>query len=146
MAYDANNIFARILRGELPCVKIFENASVLAFMDAMPQSDGHVLVIPKEPAETLLDLSSAGAAACLEAVRYLAPAVMKAVAADGFMASQVNGRGAGQSVPHVHFHLIPRWQGVELKPHMGNLVDNETLKAIAAKIIAALGAASQLEC
>jgi len=141
MAYDPNNVFAMILRGEAQCVKVYENEAVLAFMDLMPQSDGHTLVIPKEPAETLLDLSPAGAVACLDATRRLAPAVVRAVAADGFLFSQVNGRGAGQSVPHVHFHIIPRWAGVELRPHAVVRADLEQLKATAAKIIAALAAA-----
>jgi len=141
MAYDPNNIFAMILRGEASCVKVYENDAVLAFMDLMPQSEGHTLVIPKELAETLLDLSPVGAVACLDATRHLAPAVVRAVGADGFLFSQVNGRGAGQSVPHVHFHIIPRWAGVELRPHAVVRADLEQLKATATKILAALAAA-----
>lgn len=142
MTYDANNIFAMILRGDVPCVKVWENDAVLAFMDLMPQSDGHTLVIPKEHAVTLLDLSPAAAAACIQAVQYLAPFVVAAVGADGFITSQVNGKGAGQSVPHVHFHIVPRCEGVELKPHAAARADIEQLKATAERIIARINASS----
>ena len=136
MAYDPNNIFARILRQELPCVRVYEDQHTLAFMDLMPQTDGHVLVIPKEPAVTLLDLSRAGTVACLDTVRYLAPAVIAAAGADGMTMSQVNG--AGQTVPHVHFHLIPRKLGVEMRAHAAIRAEIAELEARAAAIRALL--------
>src|SRR6185312_5820381 len=113
MAYDSNNVFAKILRGEIPSVKIFEDDKTLAFMDVMPQAEGHVLVIPKEPAENVLDLSAEGAAAML---------------------AMLNGAAAGQSVFHVHFHVIPRSAGVDLGLHERGMVDPKTLEPVAAKI------------
>jgi len=139
MTYDPNNVFAKILRGEVPCVKVFEDEKVLAFMDLMPQAEGHTLVVPKEPAETILELSPASAAACINTAQRLAPAIMAAVGAGGLMISQVNGRAAEQSVPHVHFHVIPRWAGRVLRPHAAERAGIEALRSTAARIIAALG-------
>lgn len=138
MAYDSNNVFAKILRGEIPSVKIFEDDKTLAFMDVMPQAEGHVLVIPKEPAETVLDLSPDGAAAMMATTQKLAKAVKKALNAPGIMLAMLNGAPAGQSVFHVHFHIIPRAHGVDLGLHARGMVDPKSLEPVAAKIRAAL--------
>ena len=138
MAYDDNNIFAKILRGEIPCVKVFEDEKNLAFMDVMPQAEGHVLVIPKEPAENILDLSAESAAALMTATQTVAKAVKKGLNAPGVMLAMLNGAPAGQSVFHVHFHVIPRSAGVELGLHARGMVDPKNLEPIAAKIRSAL--------
>jgi histidine triad (HIT) family protein len=138
MAYDSNNVFAKILRGEIPCVKVFENETCLAFMDVMPQADGHVLVIPKEPAENILDLSPEVAAALMTATQRIAKAVKKGLNAPGIMLAMLNGAPAGQSVFHVHFHVIPRSAGVDLGLHARAMVDPKSLEPIAAKIRSAL--------
>lgn len=138
LAYDPNNIFARILRGELPKVAVYEDAATLAFMDIMPSVEGHVLVIPKEPAESILDLSPEGAAAVMATTQRIARAVKKALDVPGVMLVQLNGTAAGQSVPHIHFHVLPRQDGLDLKLHGRAMVDPKTLEPIAAKIRAAL--------
>src|SRR5947208_297561 len=111
MPYDPSNVFAKILRGEIPAVKVYEDSKTLAFMDVMPQADGHVLVIPKESAENIFDLSAEGAAAMMATTWRVAKAVKKGIGAQGIMVAQLNGAPAGQSVFHVHFHVIPRSQG-----------------------------------
>jgi histidine triad (HIT) family protein len=138
MAYDSNNIFAKILRGEIPAVKVYEDDKALAFMDVMPQADGHVLVIPKEAAENIFDLSPAGAAALMTTTQRIAKAVKKGLGAPGIMLALLNGAASGQSVFHVHFHVIPRKQGIDLGLHARTMENPEKLKAIAEKIIAAL--------
>ncbi len=138
MAYDDSNIFAKILRGEIPCVKVYEDDKTLAFMDVMPESDGHVLVVPKEPAENILDLSIAGMAAMMTAVQKVAKAVDKALKPDGILLKQYNRAAAGQSVFHVHFHIVPRREGVPLAPHGKVMVQAAVLEPIAAKIRSAL--------
>jgi len=138
MAYDSDNIFARILRGEAPCIKVCETDTTLAIMDAMPQADGHVLVLPKEAAAEIDALSEAACADCIGAVRRVAKAVRRALAPDGLLVAQFNGAAAGQTVPHVHFHIIPRWAGHELRPHARELAPREKLEALAARIRAAL--------
>ena len=138
MAYDDQNIFARILRGEIPCVKVYEDAGTLAFMDVMPESEGHVLVIPKEAAENVLDLSAEGMAAMMATTQKIARAVDKALAPDGILLKQYNGAAAGQSVFHIHFHVVPRWDGVPMAPHGKVMVQAATLEPIAAKIRSAL--------
>jgi histidine triad (HIT) family protein len=138
LAYDPNNIFARILRGELPKVVVYEDAETLAFMDIMPSVEGHTLVIPKEAAETILDLSPEAAAAVMATTQKVARAVKKALDAPGIMLVQLNGTAAGQSVPHLHFHVLPREEGLDLKLHGRAMVDPKTLEPIAAKIRAAL--------
>lgn len=138
VTYDPNNIFAKILRGEIACVKIFEDANVLSFMDVMPQVEGHTLVIPKEKAEDMLDLSPEGAAALILITQRIAKAVKKALQPPGLMLMQLNGRAAGQSVLHVHFHILPRYAGIDMKLHAREMVDPKTLEPIAAKIRAAL--------
>jgi histidine triad (HIT) family protein len=138
MTYDNNNVFAKILRGEIPCVKVFEDEKNLAFMDVMPQADGHVLVIPKEPAENLLDLSSESAGALMMTTQRVAKAVKKGLNAPGIMLAMLNGAPAGQSVFHVHFHVIPRSAGVDMGMHARAMVDPQSLEPIAAKIRSAL--------
>ena len=138
MAYDNNNVFAKILRGEIPSVKVFEDDKTLAFMDVMPQSEGHVLVIPKEAAENIYDLSADGAAAMMATTQKVAKAVQKALSAPGIMLAQLNGPAAGQSVFHVHFHIIPRHAGVDMHLHARDMVAAETLEPVAAKIRSAL--------
>ena len=138
MAYDPNNVFAKILRGEIPCVKVFEDDKTLAFMDVMPQTEGHVLVIPKEAAENILTLSPEGAAAMMATTQKVAKAVKKGLEAPGVMLAMLNGAPAGQSVFHVHFHVIPRAHGVDLGLHARAMVDPKSLEPIAAKIRSAL--------
>jgi histidine triad (HIT) family protein len=134
MAYDPQNVFARILRNESPCVRLFEDAHTLAFMDLMPQSAGHALVITREPAETLFELSPAGAAACICTAQRIATAVKRAFDAPGILIAQVNGAAAGQSVPHVHFHVIPRRPGEQLLVHAAVRADPEQLREHAERI------------
>ena len=134
MAYDGNNIFARILRGEIPCVKVFEDPHTLAFMDVMPESEGHVLVVPKEDARDILDLSADGLTAMMATVQRVARAVDKALAPDGIQLRQYNRAAAGQTIFHVHFHVLPLWEGVALAPHGKVMVDAAKLEPIAAKI------------
>ena len=138
MAYDANNVFAKILRGEIPAVKVFEDEKTLAFMDVMPQTEGHVLVIPKEAAENIYDLSAAGAAAMIMTTQKVARAVQKGLAAPGILLAQLNGPAAGQSVFHVHFHVIPRHDGVDMHLHARDTMDSKILEPIAARIRSAL--------
>jgi len=138
MAYDQNNIFAKILRGEIQCVKVFEDDNTLAFMDVMPQAQGHVLIIPKEPAESLLDLSAEGAAAVIATTQRVARAVEKGLDAPGIYVMQLNGAPAGQTVFHVHFHVIPRDVSVPLKPHGGSVVDAKVLETVAVRIRGAM--------
>jgi histidine triad (HIT) family protein len=138
MMYDNQNIFAKILRGEIPCVKVFEDAKTLAFMDVMPEAEGHVLVVPKEGAEDILDLSAEGLAAMMATVQRVARAVDKALAPDGIQIKQYNRAPAGQSIFHVHFHVVPRWEGTDLAPHGKAMVQAAALEPVAAKIRSAL--------
>lgn len=126
MAYDDQNIFARILRGELPAIKIYEDDHVLAFMDIMPQADGHALVIPKVPAVSLLDLAPEAAAYTIQIVQKIAKAIETALDAKGIVLMQLSGAAAGQTVPHVHFHLIPS-SIHELGRHAAQIGDQEKL-------------------
>jgi len=138
LAYDPNNIFAKILREEIPCVKVFEDDRTLAFMDVMPQAQGHVLIIPKEAAEDILALSPEGVAAMMVTTQKIAKAVKKALNAPGIHLMQLNGAPAGQTVLHVHFHVIPRDVSVALKPHAGGMVDAKILEAVAVRIRGAM--------
>lgn len=137
-AYDDSNIFARILRGEIPSTCVYEDDAVVAFMDVMPQAPGHTLVLPKARSRNLLDADSRTLAALLPAVQTIARAVKKAFNADGVTVMQYNEAPAGQSVFHLHFHVIPRMEGVPLQPHSGKMEDAAVLAANAAKIKAAL--------
>jgi len=136
MAYDTNNIFAKIVRGEAPAFKVYEDDHTIAFMDIMPQAEGHVLVIPKEGGETIFDISDAAAAALIKTTKKVAAAVKKVVNTPGVMLAQLNGQAAGQTVFHVHFHIIPRSGGIDLRLHARETADFEQLKALAAKIAA----------
>ncbi|VTZ27745.1 HIT family protein [Methylocella tundrae] len=138
--YDNNNIFAKILRGEIPCQKVYEDDVALAFMDIMPRADGHVLVIPKAPSRNILDADPGALGALMARVQTLARAVKTAVAAEGVMILQCNEPAAGQTVFHLHFHILPCWSHVELRPHAGDMVSAEALAPIRDKIIAALQA------
>jgi histidine triad (HIT) family protein len=119
-------------------VKVYEDAGSLAFMDVMPEAEGHVLVLPKEAAQDILDLSADGLAAMMATVQRVAQAVDKALAPDGILLKQYNRAAAGQSIFHVHFHILPRWEGVELAPHGKAMVDAARLEPVAARIRAAL--------
>jgi histidine triad (HIT) family protein len=134
MPYDTNNIFAKILRSEIPCVKVYEDAKTLAFMDVMPEGEGHVLVVPKEPAENILDLSPDGMTAMMATVQKVAKAVDKALKPDGILLKQYTREAAGQSVFHVHFHIVPRREGVPMAPHGKIMVEAAKLEPIAAQI------------
>jgi len=134
MPYDDSNIFARILRGEIPCVKVYEDDKTLAFMDVMPQAEGHTLVVPREAAETVLDLSPEGMGAMMATTQKITRAIHKALEPDGIILTQFNGAAAGQSVFHVHFHIIPRKAGNVLAPHARGMVEAKFLEPIAAKI------------
>jgi histidine triad (HIT) family protein len=137
MSYDSNNVFAKILRGDLPSVRLFEDAKTLAFLDIMPATEGHTLVIPKEAAETIFDLSDEGAANLIRTTKLVAAAVKKGLQCPGVMLAQLNGAAAGQTIPHIHFHILPRSQA-SLSLHGRAMVDPKSLEPIAAKIRAAL--------
>lgn len=139
-AYDRDNVFAKILRGEIPSVKVFEDDRVLAFMDVFPQSEGHVLVISKvSEARTLLEAEPEVLADLALATQAVARAVPRALGCEGVSVMQFNGDAGGQTVFHLHFHVIPRWAGRALKGHAEpKMADVEDLKATAAKIRAAL--------
>jgi histidine triad (HIT) family protein len=139
MTYDSDNIFAKILRGEVPCEKVYEDEKTLAFMDVMPQADGHVLVLPKAPARNLLDAASADLATTIATVQKVARAVKTAMKADGLTIQQFNEAAGGQSVFHLHFHVLPRWDGVPLRRHRGEMVPKDALADHARKIRDALG-------
>ena len=134
MTYDRNNVFAKVLRGELPSHTIYEDEDTLAFLDIMPRSDGHVLVITKEEARDLFDVSPEALAKLMAVVQKLAPKIKDAMGADGVLIAQFNGAAAGQTVFHLHVHIIPRKEGVELKPHAGKMADKAALAATAEKI------------
>lgn len=137
--YDTNNIFAKILRGEIPSHTVYEDDAVIAFMDVMPQADGHALVVPKSPSRNLLDADPATLPALMAAVQKVAIASKKAFAADGITIMQFNEAPAGQSVFHLHFHIIPRHEGQPMRAHSGTMEDGDILKANAEKLRAALG-------
>lgn len=138
MTYDDSNIFAKILRGEIPSQRVYEDADAVAFMDVMPQAEGHVLVVPKAPSRNILDADPAVLAKAIAVVQKLAIASKKAFRADGVTVMQFNEAPAGQSVFHLHFHVIPRREGVPLAAHSGRMEKPEILAANADKIRAAL--------
>lgn len=139
MTYDSSNIFAKILRGEIPCHKVYEDAETIAFMDVMPQAPGHLLVVPKTPSRNLLDADPAVLARLAPVVQKLARAAKSAFDADGVTVIQFNEPAAGQTVFHLHVHVIPRHEGIALKPHTGAMEKPETLAANAEKVRHALG-------
>ncbi len=134
MTYDPQNIFAKILRGEIPCHNIYEDEHNLAFMDVMPQVEGHCLVIPKAPSRGLLDADPATLAHILATVQKVAAAAVKATGADGFQIRQYNEAAGGQTVFHLHFHILPMKEGMPLKPHSAKMADHGELAAMAAAI------------
>ena len=138
MSYDNENIFAKILRGEIPSETVYEDADTLAFMDIMPRTDGHVLVIPKTPARNMLDASPEQLAVCLATVQKISLAMLKAFSATGITLQQFNEAAGGQEVYHLHYHVLPRHEGVRLNPP-GKMGDQAAIKASADKIRAALG-------
>jgi histidine triad (HIT) family protein len=140
MTYDPDNIFARILRGEIPAVRVFEDADTLAFMDIMPRADGHCLVIPKTPCRNILDASPAQMATVMATVQRLSRAVMQAFDADGVTLQQFNEAAGGQEVFHLHVHVLPRLEGVRLRPP-GTMAEAGVVAAHADKIRAALASA-----
>ncbi len=133
-AYDPNNIFAKMLKGEIPCHKIYEDDDTLAFLDIMPRTEGHALVITKEPAADLFAVSAEGLAKLMAVVQKLAPRIKDAVGADGVLVQQFNGAAAGQTVFHLHVHIVPIKEGVPVKPHAGDMADQAELAATAEKI------------
>ncbi len=139
-AYDDANVFAKILRGELPAHRLYEDADTLAIMDIMPRGDGHCLVLPKKPARNILDVGPASLAAVMHTTQKLARAAVKAFDADGVTVQQFNEKAGGQIVFHLHVHIIPRFEGIALKPHTGQMEKPEVLSANAEKIRAAIGA------
>lgn len=134
--YDSGNIFAKILRGELPCVKVYEDGDVLAFMDIFPQSEGHTLVIPKHATATnLFDIPPAALATLIVGTQKVAKAVEAALNPDGIRIIQFNGAPAGQTVYHIHFHIIPVYEGrAEGRHAAGQKADPAALEAVAAAI------------
>lgn len=127
MSYDPGNIFAKILRGEIPCHKVYEDDATLAFMDVMPQVDGHVLVVPKRASRNLLDADPAVFAPLFRAVQKVAIAARAAFAAEGVLIKQFNEAAAGQTVFHLHVHVLPRHTGIDLRPHTGRMADHALL-------------------
>lgn len=136
--YDPGNIFAKILRGEMPAVRVYEDDHVFAFMDVFPQSKGHTLVIPKHStARNFLEETPENVGPLMLGVQRVAKAVRAALKPDGIMVSQFNGEASGQTVYHLHFHIIPRWEGVPLGRHSGGgMADVEELREQAAQISA----------
>ncbi len=138
MSYDTNNIFAKILRGEIPCHKVYEDADAIVFMDVMPQSPGHALIVPKAQSRNVLDADPAVLAKILPLVQKIAVASKEAFAADGITVMQFNEPAGGQTVFHLHYHVIPRFEGTPLKAHTGKMEDGAVLSANAEKLKAAL--------
>ena len=132
--YDRDNIFAKILRGEAPCVKVYEDDDTFAFMDIMPQAEGHVLVIPKTEACDMMDLNEEMAQKLIVTVQKIARAVKSAIGCPGVMLAQLNGAAAGQTVFHTHVHIIPRYDGVDLGIHATDMADPSELEKLAQKI------------
>ena len=138
MTYDDDNIFAKIIRGEMPCYKVYEDEMTIAFMDVFPQTRGHTLVLPKKSGIDLLNTDPDDLAAAIRVTHKVARAVDKAVSPEGITVAQLNRAPAGQSVFHTHFHIIPRWEGDEVKPHNTVPGNGDELQALANEIIAAL--------
>ena len=137
-AYDSNNIFAKILRGEFPCYKVYEDDHTLAFLDIMPRTPGHTLVIPKAPARNILDISPEDFAHVARATQRIARAAMTAFKADGITIQQFSEAAGGQVVFHLHMHVMPRHNGAALLPPASRKEDGKVLERHAAALIAAL--------
>lgn len=137
--YDTDNVFAKILRGDMPCVKVYEDNDILSFMDVFPQSRGHVLVIPKAASRNLLDAVPDTLEKLILQTQRIGNAVNAALSPDGIVITQFNGAPAGQTVFHLHFHIIPRYNDIQMSQHAsGRMADMEELTALADKIKAAL--------
>ncbi|MGA9657919.1 MAG: HIT family protein [Asticcacaulis sp.] len=137
--YNPDNIFAKIMRGDIPAAKIYEDERILSFMDAFPQTKGHTLVIPKSPACNLFDIESDDLQNLILQTRRIAQAVRDGLQPDGIRIMQFNGEAAGQTVFHIHFHIIPFWNSDETRPHAsGQMADMSELNALAAQIKAKL--------
>ena len=132
--YDTNNVFARILRGEIPSFKVYEDARTFAFMDVMPQSEGHTLVIPKTNARNFFDIEPQALADLLKSTQHVAQAVQKAFKPDGMRIIQFNEPAAGQTVFHIHFHIVPCYEGRELKSHSRDMADKAVLAEHAERV------------
>ncbi|WP_028357274.1 HIT family protein [Brackiella oedipodis] len=135
-----DNVFTKILNGDLPAIKVFEDEKTFVMMDIMPQTKGHLLVLPKQKAVNFFDISSDYLQACIDTAKKVAPALMAATQADGMVLTQFNGSTAGQTVFHIHFHLIPTYKDQSLKGHGREQADQEQLKALAQEIIKNLDA------
>lgn len=133
-AYDTDNIFAKILKGQIPCHKVYEDDVALAFMDVMPQSKGHTIVIPKKGSRNLLDADPEVLSATIMRVQFIANAVKTALSADGIRISQFNETSAGQTVFHLHFHVIPIYDGASLSAHSDKMADHNELSDLAETI------------
>lgn len=133
-AYDTDNIFAKILKGEIPCHKVYEDDDTLAFLDIMPRTEGHTLVITKEKAPDLFGITPEGLGTLMAVVQKLAPGIKEAVGADGILIQQFNGAAAGQTVFHLHVHIVPVKEGVPLKAHAGDMAEPDVLAMTAEKI------------
>lgn len=138
MSYDNDNIFAKILRGDAPAFKVYEDAQTLAFMDLMPQVPGHTLVIPKYPARDLFDVDTAILGTTIQVVQTVGAAVKRAFDAPGVMIAQLSGPAAGQTVFHIHFHIMPRFEGLEFKLHAREMEEASVLASHAQRIRACL--------
>ncbi len=138
MTYDDTNIFAKILRGEIPCHKLYEDDETFAFLDIMPRSRGHSLVIPKKPAINMMDITAEDLCTLMRTVHKLAPIVRQAMDADGFVIQQFNEAAAGQMVFHIHFHIVPRYIDVPLKHAASEMEQDAILTANAEKIRACI--------
>jgi len=139
-AYDPDNIFTKVLKGEIPCHKLYEDEDTLAFLDIMPRTEGHALVITKEPAADLFGITPEGLAKLMAVVQKLAPKIKEAVGADGVLIQQFNGAAAGQTVFHLHVHILPIKEGTPLKPQEGDMADQGDLATTADKIRKVLSA------
>lgn len=139
MLYDPDNIFAKILRGEIPCHRVYEDDEVLSFMDIMPRAPGHLLVIPKVPARNLLDIEPDALAGLIRRVQKIAQAAKLALGAEGITLQQFSEAAGGQEVFHLHFHILPRREGERLLSHPAPRADNAVLAEQAASIRAVLG-------
>ena len=137
-AYDPNNIFAKILRGEFPCHKVYEDDKAIAFLDIMPRAPGHTLVLPKAPARNLLDIAPADLAHVMQVAQKIAQAQMKVFRADGITVQQFNEKAGGQVVFHLHVHVIPRHDDVAMKPPASVKEEPSVLSDQALKLAAAL--------
>jgi histidine triad (HIT) family protein len=142
MSYDNDNVFAKILRNELPSERVYEDEQTLVIMDVLPRADGHVLVIPKTPARNILDATPEQLASCMASLQKVSHAIMKAFGAEGITVQQFNEAAGGQEVFHLHFHVLPRHEGDRLRPPGSGLEKPDVLKANADKIRAALATAA----